>query len=70
MQHLSRIPRLWDWSRENIYLSIRCSIVGRIIMCVNRSLMLEMGKRHLSNMIELHIKKKFDYILVYNAWWS
>jgi len=32
--------------------------------------MLEMGKRHLSNMIELHIKKKFDYILVYNAWWS
>ncbi len=70
MQHLSRIPRLWDWSWENIYLSIRCSIVGRIVMCDNRSLMLEMGKRHLSNMIELHIEKKNDYILVYNAWWS
>jgi len=43
----------------NIYLSIRCSIVSRLVMCVNRSLMLEMGKKHLSNVIELHIEKTF-----------
>ncbi len=40
-------------------LSITCRIVSRIVMCVNRSLMLEMGKKHLSNMIGLHIEKTF-----------
>jgi hypothetical protein len=37
-------------------------IVNRAIICVNISLTLEKDKRHLPNVVELHMGKPFDYV--------
>ncbi len=59
---LSRLPSLGDWSWDNIYLSIVCGIINRIVFCANTSLILKKNKRHLPNVIESYIEKPSNYI--------
>jgi hypothetical protein len=62
---LSRLPRLWYRSYwDDIHMFVGCCIVSRVVMCVNTSLMLKKDKRHLPNVIELHMAKPSDCMLV------
>lgn len=62
---LSRLPRLWFRSYwDDIHMFVGCCIVSWVVMCLNTSLMLKKDKRHLPNVIELHMAKPYDCILV------